>query len=36
MIVVNDRPRPYQDGLTVRTLLLDLGFNPEACLLYTS
>ena len=30
MIVVNDRPRPYQDGLTVRTLLLDLGFNPEA------
>ena len=30
MIVVNDRPRPYQDGLTVRTLLLDLGFDPEA------
>ena len=30
MIVVNDRPRPYQDGLTVRTLLLDLGLNPEA------
>lgn len=30
MIVVNDCPRPYQDGLTVRTLLLDLGFDPEA------